>query len=409
MSEENTRKELEKLFDDPLLGDITTDTEGLFDVPEALMKKNHESPDYVAQRKPIANFGDYAQMFQTVHHELKTGKRTLKRLTKSQSLKAGSYYFASGTLLYLEYIGELVQRDNRKKKDARTRCIYENGMESDIYLDTLRKSVASDGYLVTESTTEDATILEKKFTVETDDDVQDGWIYVLRSLSEKPDIKNAQHLYKIGYSTVPVQKRIAGAASDPTYLMDNVEIVTTWKTFNLNTQKLESLLHQFFSAVQFNFMVKDRYGKKHRPKEWYQVPLDIIKTVIEKIIDGSIVNYRYNPSLQSLELIEPKKIKSDKYKDLAILSLIIKQVWFDEIMSGNKTIEYRELKQTTLGRYTWLDKKSGTRYLRRYDAIRFNVGYSKDRDTALVEVVDTTFDQDGQIVEYHLGRVLEKG
>lgn len=409
MSEGKNKKELEELFDDPLLSDVVPDTLGLFDVPETLQKKDYKSSDYVAQRRPCENFEDYAQDFKRVHYELKTGRRSLKKLTRIQSLKEGSYYITSGVLLYLEHIGELTERKGMKKKDARTRCIYENGTESDIYLDTLRKSVASDGYMVTESTEKGAEFLEKKFSVVTDEDVHDGWIYVLRSLSDKLEIKNVDNLYKIGFSTVPVKQRIAGAASDPTYLMDNVEIVYSWKTFNLNTKKLEFLIHQFFSAVQFNFMVTDKQGKKHRPKEWYQVPLETIKAVINKIIDGSIIHYRYNPSFESLERIEPEKKKKNEYKDLNILSLIIKKVWFDEIMAGNKSIEYRELKQTTLGRYTWVEKETGIRYLKKFDAIRFNVGYNKKRETALVEVLDTTFDQDGQIVEYHLGKILEKG
>ena len=407
MSKEKNKKELEELFDDPLLSDVGPDTLGLFDVPETLQKKNYKSSDYVAQRKPCENFEYYAQGFQRVHYELKIGKRSLKKLTKSQSLQAGSYYITSGVLLYLEHIGELIEKEGRKKKDARTRCIFENGTESDIYLDTLRKSVASEGYLVTESTEKDATIFEKKFSVVTNEDVHDGWIYVLRSLSNNPEIKKVENLYKIGFSTVPVEQRIAGAASDPTYLMDNVEIVYSGKTYNMKTQKFESLIHQFFSAVQFNFMVTDKHGKKHKPKEWYQIPLETIKAVIDKIIDGSIIHYRYNPSFQSLERIEPEKEKS-KYTDLNILTLIIKKVWFDEIMAGNKSIEYRELKQTTLGRYTWVEKETGKRYLKKFDAIRFNVGYNKNRDTALVEVLDTTFDQNGQKVEYHLGKILEK-
>ena len=75
-------------------------------------------------------------------------------------------------------------------------------------------------------------------------------------------------------------------------------------------------------------------------------------------------------------------------------------------MSGAKKIEYRELKQTTLNKYTYLDETDGKRYLRRYDALRLFVGYNKDRESALVQVTDTTYN-DG-IVEYHLGLIFEK-
>jgi hypothetical protein len=91
---------------------------------------------------------------------------------------------------------------------------------------------------------------------------------------------------------------------------------------------------------------------------------------------------------------------------MKVLTLNIKKVYFDEIMSGEKKIEYRELKQTTLNKYTYLDESDGKRYLRRYDALRLFVGYHKDRESALVQVTDTTYNNG--IVEYHLGLILER-
>ena len=91
---------------------------------------------------------------------------------------------------------------------------------------------------------------------------------------------------------------------------------------------------------------------------------------------------------------------------MKVLTLNIKKVYFDEIMNGEKKIEYRELKQTTLNKYTYMDESDGKRYLRRYDALRLFVGYHKDRESALVQVTDTTYN-DG-IVEYHLGLILER-
>ena len=90
---------------------------------------------------------------------------------------------------------------------------------------------------------------------------------------------------------------------------------------------------------------------------------------------------------------------------MKVLTLNIKKTYFDEIISGTKTIEYRELKQTTLNKYTYLDESDGKRYLRRYDALRLFVGYHKDRESALVQVTDITYNEG--IVEYHLGMVLE--
>ena len=44
-------------------------------------------------------------------------------------------------------------------------------------------------------------------------------------------------------------------------------------------------------------------------------------------------------------------------------------------------------------------------YFRRFDAIRFYVGYHSDRDSAVVQVLDTTYEEG--LVTYHLGADCE--
>ena len=151
--------------------------------------------------------------------------------------------------------------------------------------------------------------------------------------------------------------------------------------------------------------IKDDKGVEHQPQEWFIVPLPVVDVIIQKIMDGSIVGYTYNPEQECLEKRIVKEKSIFDTKGMKILTLNIKKVYFDEIMSGAKKIEYRQLKQTTLNKYTYLDESDGKRYLRRYDAIRFFVGYHKDRESALVQVKDITYN--AGIVEYHLGLILE--
>lgn len=402
-------QELDDILNDPIFHISDTERE-LFTLPEALrLKKERDKTDYVAQRKACDDFEKYAPRFKQVHKELKEGKRSLGRYNE-KALREGGFYIVSGVMVYLDAIIDLHKDDrNYKHKDGRTRIIYENGMESDIKLRTLGKNIYTDGFIITENKEEDYLALQS-FKVDKED-VHDGWIYILRSLSEHPEIAGQENLYKIGFSTTPVKERIKNAEYEPTYLMDKVEFVADWKTYNMRTQAFEDLIHQFFSAVKFHLKVFDLAGKEHKPREWFIVPLPIIKSVIQHIVDGSIVKYRYNAQMQVLEEVGEKKerITSEKINTdgWSILSLIIKEKYFREILSGNKTIEYRELKQSKLNTYTWVEQESGTRFLKKYDAVRFYVGYHKDRDSALVEVVDTTYDTENQTVEYHLGKVLE--
>ena len=406
----NINKELDDLLNDPMF-EVSNTEETLFELTEAMKraKEERKAADYVAQRRPCENFADYEEGFRQVHKDLREGRRMLKKFT-AKAMQEGHYYVASGVLVYLEkIINPSKPQKGHIAVDGRTRTIYENGMESDIKLHTLSKNVYTDGYIVTESTEEDAIAIEKAFEV-TEKDVADGYIYVLSSLSENPEIAKVKDLYKIGFSTTPVEERVRNCEYEPTYLMDKVKIVASWKTFNMKTHSFETLVHQFFKAVQFHVKVKDLAGNEVEPQEWFVVPLGIISKAIESIIDGSIVNYRYNASLQVMEKIEKQeRIQQGEFDTTGwkILTLNIKQVYFNQILKGEKTIEYRDLKPSTINRYTWVEAETGNRYLRKFDALRLCVGRTAGSDQMLVEVVNTTFDSDAQRVEYHLGKVLQ--
>ena len=80
---------------------------------------------------------------------------------------------------------------------------------------------------------------------------------------------------------------------------------------------------------------------------------------------------------------------------MRVLNLIIKQKYFNSIMCGQKVQEFREVKPTTIKKLLKLDDEGyeildehGNSQPIEYDAIRFFVGYNKDRDSALVEVKD---------------------
>ena len=218
-------------------------------------------------------------------------------------------------------------------------------------------------------------------------------------------IKEVKHLYKIGFSTNTVEQRIANAENEPTYLMAPVKIQASYKVVNMNSQKFEDLIHQLLKPVQFQVSVFDDKGVEHQPQEWFVVPLPVVDVIIQKIMDGSIVGYTYNPQLECLEKRIVKEKSTFDTTGMKVLTLNIKKIYFDEIMSGVKKIEYRELKQTTINRYTYLDETDGKRYLRRYDALRLFVGYHKDRESALVQVKDITYNNG--VVEFHLGLILE--
>ena len=134
-----------------------------------------------------------------------------------------------------------------------------------------------------------------------DDDQESGTIYVLRSLSNHPTIQeNKDVVHKIGVTGGNLKTRIANAKNDPTFLMADVEIVATFKLANINRVKLENIIHKFFDSAKLEIEVKDRFGKPVKAREWFLVPLFIIDEVVDKIKDGTISDYYYDPN--SVEL-----------------------------------------------------------------------------------------------------------
>ena len=83
-------------------------------------------------------------------------------------------------------------------------------------------------------------------------DLASGKVYVLRSKSEHPTIReNRNILHKIGITGGDVNRRIANARLDPTFLMADVEVVATYELFNINRSKLENLIQALLCSTGY--------------------------------------------------------------------------------------------------------------------------------------------------------------
>ena len=132
-------------------------------------------------------------------------------------------------------------------------------------------------------------------------DSASGTIYVLRSKSDNPVVAvNRDLLHKIGVTGGDVPRRIANAKIDPTFLLADVEIIATYELYNINRTKLENLVHRIFDAARLNIEIKDRFGQPVVPREWFLVPLFVIDEAVERIKDGTITGYVYDPKAAAL-------------------------------------------------------------------------------------------------------------
>jgi hypothetical protein len=260
-------------------------------------------------------------------------------------------------------------------------------------------------------------------------------------------------------SKVDLQKyfdeRIGATSSE-----ENKEVRTVrfWASINVYPYLLQSPMHKSQRFIDFTYdngalfemdvcntleMIQalQRFGS-----DLIVIEPDDLRVTLAKDAARTLKNYGY-PGIDiegvSNVIPEPEDALSFKdptnennndkeYMNMKVLNLIIKQSWFDQILSGEKTQEFREIKPTTYKKYIELNEEgfdkedeNGNSIPIKYDAIRFFVGYNPDRDSALVEVrgahteifVDDNgewiwYKADGkdwvaQQVVYDLGKVLE--
>ena len=307
-------------IDSPTLEDVLNDDSGILDTSDDLSifkylhipkEEDRAKTDFMAKRKPLGDreFAPYEKMFHKVHQEIKDGKRKIIEFKNvDDELEAGRFYFIDGVMIFLESTEESRKDSNLKssminRKDGRTRTIFENGTVSNMYYRSVSKAIYNGGAKMV-SELNRAGQLDAFDTTENinDEDESSGWIYILKSKSQRPEIKDRQNLYKIGFSSTPVEERIKNAKNEATYLYDDVAIVETYQIYNLNAKKFEQLIHKVFASACLDIEFDTKDNLRVNPREWFIVPKDVIEEAIQLIVSGEIVNYYYENKTKQLIL-----------------------------------------------------------------------------------------------------------
>jgi len=289
---------IDDILSDDDLGILESNGEEIFNFKHTPKEYERESADFVARRRPCKDFNRYKAIFNEVQKDLENGKRKLIEFNE-ENLREGEFYVHKGVLMLLEKINisndeQKFSSGKRTRKDGRTRCLFENGTESNMLYRSVAKALYISGKIVTQNIDKVNKDFIVKFSNITDEDKEAGYIYVLKSKSLDEEITSIKNLFKIGYSKTDVQDRIKDAENEPTYLMAPVQIVVAFQCYNMNPQKLEQLLHNFFGEACLNIDVFDNDGNRHTPREWFIAPLEIIEQVVELIVNGEIIKYRYD-------------------------------------------------------------------------------------------------------------------
>ena len=101
------------------------------------------------------------------------------------------------------------------------------------------------------------------------------------------------------------------------------------------------------------------------------------------------------------------------------LYLVLKKQYFNEILAGTKKEEYRDFTEFFINKLCILDDEGEITDFKKYETIKFQMGYNKDAPQMIVECKEIYLAQDQHIPEKDLqpenfffiivlGNILEK-
>lgn len=288
------------ISDDELLAQLGVDEVAEGDVSQLRHVRSaaeKRASQEIANRTRCEDFATFKPLFEQVQQEIESGVRESRPFELKAEIHPGSWFIVGGQKVYVAEMGD-VFTNSQGKSDARLRVIFDNGTENNMLMRSLQRALNKDdaGRRITDP------VAGPLFSGDqAEDDQASGTIYVLRSKSDHSIVAaNRDLVHKIGVTNMDVAKRVAGARLQPTFLMADVEVVATYKLFNISRGKLEHLIHRIFDPARLDIEIKDRFGKPVIPREWFLVPLFVIDDAVEKIKDGTITEYTYDPKAARL-------------------------------------------------------------------------------------------------------------
>lgn len=281
-------------------------------------KQSSSVDGMVARQKPCKNFDQYQWIFTKIKEGLKQYEDASGNITSDlaleplrgegadRSINIGDVFLSQGTYYLVANIGQDAKTFKTKhstKGQARIHVITDSGMESNPFDSSFRArfDTFQDSRRVIDVTNKGYNLMQQIRTKCFDwlrDIPTQGYIYIVRTKSTDPlilDYQKSSELIKIGYTTSEVEKRLANASKETTFLEAPVELLAKLECKNHDPVAVEKLIHHVLNIRRLNIMLKSSSGKEYYPEEWFTISLEVALDVVKRILDGSIVKYRLNP------------------------------------------------------------------------------------------------------------------
>lgn len=295
MSEDQT-----ELSDSELLAQLGNAPNGneITDLKHVRPRAEVKAAEEIANREPCSDFAKFEAAFDGVQKDLSTGQRETRRFQENAEIKLGEFFILNGQMAFVAELDDEFTADYGRK-DRRLRVIYGNKTESNLLLRSFQRALYKDsnGRRISEP---NAGPLFSDLVQ--DGDKLSGTIYIARTKSDDKTLtKISDVLHKIGVTKGKAEDRIRNAKSDATFLFAEAQLIATYDLYNVDRYGLENLLQHFFANARLDIKIPDRFGKKVQPREWFVVPFSAIEEAIERLKDGSIADYYYDPASAKLQ------------------------------------------------------------------------------------------------------------
>ena len=291
----------ENISDDELIKELgleSSDEKSLTSLKHVKRRSEIKPAEQIGTRKPCSDFHIFKPLFDQVQADIKSGIRKVIPFRKEVSIERGNLFILQGQKAYVAEVGEPFRAPN-DAMDARLRVIFDNTTESDQLMRSLKRRLHDDPNSRRITDLDNGPLFSSE---PNDEDIATGIIYICRSQSDHHMVsENRDLVHKIGVTGRDFKDRVAGAEKDPTFLHAKADLVASYELFNIKRHKLENLLQKIFSSVRLNIEITDRWGDPYHPQEWFLVPLQTIDDAVNRIKDGSIVNYQFNRDTMRLE------------------------------------------------------------------------------------------------------------
>jgi hypothetical protein len=294
---------VESMDEDELLAELegAAGSSDITELRHVRTSADKRAAEEIANRQKCEDFDRFKPLFQQVQQDIESGVRETRPFELKAEIRSGSWFIVGGQKAYVADMAD-VFTNAQGRTDARLRVIFDNGTESNMLMRSLQRALHKDeaGRRITDPVA--GPLFSEQYA---EDDQAAGTIYVLRSKSEHPVVAaNRDLIHKIGVTNMSVEQRIAGARLQPTFLMADVEVIATYELYNISRMKLEKLIHQVFDPARLDIEIKDRFGQPVVPREWFLVPLFVINEAVDRIKDGTITGYRYDPKTAALVRVD---------------------------------------------------------------------------------------------------------